>query len=560
MKIRRFPAIALILVLSLVICLAGCGQGAGTAETPTAGIATADGQSAEQGDADILRVGTAELSGIYDPWFSSTAYDVYVQDLIFDYLIGFDSGGKPIPELADYAISGDGLTYTFKLKEGLRYSDGSPVVSEDFAFVLMVYADPSYDGFYDFSALGIEGYEDFRSGDAQSISGVTTPDDRTLVIALENPSLSALYSMALPAMSRAYYGADYKKGDLSGVKAKTAVPFGSGQYTYDASIPGQSLTLAANPLHYRGCPKIATCVFTVTPPGMELERVLLGETDIECSYAEPDYIEQADQAEGVLRKFIFPYSGFGYVGLNDALPMFSDASTRQALACAIDRTGATKLVYGENARVLNAPVSCLSWAYSDEGLDPYTYDLARAASLLQQAGWEKNARGILERDGEEFSVTFSVDAGNPVSEALSLSMSDNFSQLGIDFKNETIDFDAMYDKIYNGTIQMWFSSLGFVPDPSVAPLYHTGGVQNFGGYSNPELDALMEEIDVCGEEARQKELYTELWKELNRELPAIFLYQRDEMWVANRLVQGLSIDSYNSFFRSLYKAEIKQSS
>jgi ABC-type transport system substrate-binding protein len=66
----------------------------------------------------------------------------------------------------------------------------------------MVNADPSYDGFYDFSTLGIVGYEDYRSGDAPDIAGVTTPDDRTLVIALERPSLSAIYSLALPAMSR----------------------------------------------------------------------------------------------------------------------------------------------------------------------------------------------------------------------------------------------------------------------------------------------------------------------------------------------------------------------
>jgi peptide/nickel transport system substrate-binding protein len=508
----------------------------------------------------MLRVGTAELSGIYDPWFSSTAYDVYVQDLIFDYLIGFDGEGKPVPEMADYTVSGDRLTYTFKLKEDLRYSDGSPVVSGDFAFALMVYADPSYDGFYDFSSLGIVGYDDFQSGDAQGISGVTTPDDRTLSVTLERPSLSAVYSLGLPAMSRAYYGADYQKGDLSGVKAKTAVPFGSGQYTYVSETPGQSLTLKANPLHYRGRPNIGTCIFSVTPAGMELERVLLGETDIECSYAEPDYIEQANKSAGVLETYIFPYSGFGYIGLNDALPMFSDALTRQALACAIDRAGVTKLVYGENAKVIHAPVSRLSWAYSDAGLDPYSYDLGRAAALLQQAGWEKNTRGILARDGEEFSLTFSIDAGNPVSEALAMSMLDGFSQLGINFRYETIDFNAMYDKIYDGTIQMWFSSLGFVPDPSVTPLYHTGGVLNFGCYTNSEVDALMEKIDACSDEARQKELYAELWRELNRELPAIFLYQRDEMWVASNRLQGLTIDSYNSFFRCLYKAEIDQSS
>ena len=507
--------------------------------------------------ADVVRVGIAEISGIYDPWFASTVYDIYPQNLLFDYLIGFDENGMPVSEMAELSISDDGLAYTFALKEGLVYSDNTPVESQDFAFALTVYADPAYDGYYDFSALGIVGYDDYQNGGADAIAGIETPDEKTLIIRLKRPSLSAVYSMALPATSRSYYGEYYKKGDLCDLKEKVKKPLGSGQYVFENIIPNQSLTLKANKLHYRGAPKIENCVFSVTPAGMELERLILKETDIECSYAEPEYIRLADTVSYV-KKHIFPYSGFGYIGLNNGKPVFADALTRRALACAIDRKGVTSLVYGENADVINAPVSRISWAYDVANLDEYSFDLNRASALLSQAGWQKNSSGILERDGVAFDITFTATPDNPVSDALALVMQDSFSKLGIRFKTQTVDFNTMYDQIFDGSIDLWFGSLGFIADPSVQPLYHTEGYQNFGYYSNPKTDELIEKIDAANDIAEVKALYASLWKHLNEELPAIFLYQRDEMWVSNTRIEGLIIDSYNDFFRKLYLAEIKR--
>ncbi len=541
-------------VLSAVICiglLSACAPEAAIvretgASTPT--VSTAGQKS--------VRIGIAELSGCYDPFWYSTAYELYVQELLFDYLIGFDATGAPVPELADWTVSPDGLTYTFTLREGLCYSDGSPVTASDFIFALEVYADPSYDGYSDYSLVGIEGYADYRDGDAETIAGLTAPDERTLVINLERPSLSAIYSMNLPAVSRAYYGANYTKGDLDGVREKTARPMGSGQYIYDGAVEGQSLNLKANPLHYRGTPSISSVVFTVTPMGMELERLILGETDLDCSYPEPDYLDQAARHD-FLKGYLYPSTSFSYIGLNDSLPMFSDALTRQALACGIDRAGLTEMTYGDNAKMLSAPVSAESWANSTEGLDPYAYDLGRAGELLRQAGWVKDGEGRLSRDGEPFIIRFTIDAGNTVSETLAVAMTDSLGQLGIEVTTETLEFNAMYDKIYHGSIQMWFGSVGFLPDPGVTSLYHTDGYQNFGWYSDDETDALLEAADAANDSAQQEVAYTALWRRLNEEVPAIWCYQRDEFWVANKALSGLKSDGYNDFFRSFYQVSIE---
>jgi peptide/nickel transport system substrate-binding protein len=538
------------MLLSVLLCLAllsGCSP---KGQAPAA---AAPGGT----PADTVRVGIAELSGTYDPFWYSTADESRVQELLFDYLIGFDAEGQPVPELADWTVSEDGLVYTFLLKEGLKYSDGSPIVSSDFAFALEVYDDPGYDGYSDYSMVGIRGYDDYRNGEAQAISGVATPDERTLVITLEKPSLNAIYSMDLPAVSRAYYGADYVKGQLDGVRERTKLPLGSGQYVYDGAVEGQSLTLKANPLHYRGRPGIGTCVFTVTPAGMELERLILGETDLECSYPEPDYLKQAAGYD-FIQSYLFPSASFSYLGLNDSLPMFSDALTRQALACAIDRAGVTAMTYGENARMLTAPVSQDSWANRTEGLDLYGYDLDRAMTLLSQAGWKKNGAGRLERDGKPFAIQYTIDAGNTVSEAMAVAMADSLGRLGINVTTETVEFNAMYDKILNGDIEMWFGTIGLLPDPGVTSLYHTDGYQNFGQYSDAESDALMEAVDTASNSGEREALYIALWQRLNQELPAIWCYQRNEFWVANRALAGLKCDSYNDFFHNFYQVSIKE--
>lgn len=543
------------ILLSALLCLAllsGCSP---KGQVPAAAVL----RSAAPGGApaDTVRVGVAELSGIYDPFWYSTVEESRVQELLFDYLIGFDAEGQPVPEMADWTVSEDGLVYTFTLKEGMKYSDGSPVVSSDFAFALEVYDDPSYDGYSDYSTVGIRGYDDYRNGEAETISGVTTPDERTLVITLEKPSLNAIYSMDLPAVSRTYYGADYVKGDLDGVREKAKLPLGSGQYVYESAVEGQSLTLKANPLHYRGEPGIGTCIFTVTPVGMELERLILGETDLECSYPEPDYLNRAAEYD-FIQSYLYPSAFFSYLGLNDSLPMFSDALTRQALACAIDRAGVTAMTYGENAWLLTAPVSHDSWANKTEGLDLYGYDLERAAALLSQAGWKKNGAGLLERDGKPFAIQYTIDAGNTFSEAMAVAMADSLSRLGITFTTETVEFNAMYDKIMNGDIEMWFGTVGLLPDPGVTSLYHTDGFQNFGQYSDAESDALMEAVDSASDTGEREALYGELWQRLNREVPAIWCYQRNEFWVANRALVGLKCDSYNDFFHNFYQVSIKK--
>lgn len=543
---RRIGTMLLYVLLCLAL-LSGCSpKGQAPAVAAPGGM-----------PADTVRVGIAELSGTYDPFWYSTADESRVQELLFDYLIGFDAEGQPVPELSDWTVSEDGLVYTFLLKEGLKYSDGSPIISSDFAFALEVYDDPSYDGYSDYSMVGIQGYDDYRNGEAQAISGVATPDERTLVITLEKPSLNAIYSMDLPAVSRAYYGADYVKGQLDGVREKTKRPMGSGQYVYDSAVEGQSLTLRANPLHFRGRPGIGTCVFTVTPAGMELERLILGETDLECSYPEPDYLKQAAEYD-FIQSYLFPSASFSYLGLNDSLPMFSDALTRQALACAIDRAGVTAMAYGENARMLTAPVSQDSWANKTEGLDLYSYDLERAITLLSQAGWKKNGAGRLERDGKPFTIQYTIDAGNTVSEAMAVAMTDSLGRLGINVTTETVEFNAMYDKILNGDIEMWFGTIGLLPDPGVTSLYHTDGYQNFGQYSDAESDALMEAVDAASNSGEREALYIALWQRLNQELPAIWCYQRNEFWVANRALAGLKCDSYNDFFHNFYQVSIKE--
>merc|ERR1711916_374683 len=118
------------------------------------------------GAEDTLVIGTSEAKGIFNPIYYSSSYDGYVVDMIFKGLIERDIDGQWQPALAEsWKISDDGLTYSFKLKEGVVFSDGSPVTANDVAFTFKAIADPSYDGRYQSVVQDMVGFDQYFGGD-----------------------------------------------------------------------------------------------------------------------------------------------------------------------------------------------------------------------------------------------------------------------------------------------------------------------------------------------------------------------------------------------------------
>ncbi|GGA47165.1 ABC transporter substrate-binding protein [Paenibacillus physcomitrellae] len=507
---------------------------------------------------DTLVVGMVAPQGIFNPLFSSTVYDNYVNDVIFDTFITVKADGSYENSLADSVeITNDNKTYTYHLKQGVKYTDGTPVTVKDYYFALKVMLDPTYDGESDLTLANIVGTKEYKEGSATEISGVKIIDDNTIQIDVTDyDALTQVYLGTIPFVSEAYYGKGFKKGSLDSIKSLNSKPLGSGPYVLSSYKAGQEVDFTANADYFKGAPKIPNLIYRVTTEGTNLALIQSGETDMDNITVSPDNIEELE-AMGFVDVNILPNNGYGYIGMNLKEDKFADQKVRQALTYGLNRKDIVESVYGDYANVIDIPESKVSWAYTDENITHYDFDPEKAKQLLDEAGWKVGSDGIREKDGKKFEINFSATADNPVVDALLPIMTQNYKDLGINLKAETLDFNAIMDKADKGDFDMYFAAWGLTPDPDNT-VYITNGAQNRFGYSNATVDELMakgrKELDL----EKRKEIYKQMYQELNKDVPAILMYQRTNMYGISGRVSGFDLSPYKDFDLSLYQAELQQ--
>ncbi|WP_348623996.1 ABC transporter substrate-binding protein [Paenibacillus peoriae] len=507
---------------------------------------------------DNIVVGMTSPKGVFNPLFWQTTYDLYVVRTVFDSFLQVKADGTYENSLADKVdVSPDGLKYTFHLKPGVKYSDGTPVTVKDYAFVLKVLHDPNYDGETDALSFKIKGGKEYHDGKANDISGIKVIDDNTVEVTVtEATAYTKDFLGEQYFMPEAYYGKGFKKGNLDSIKALNNKPIGSGQYVLKSFSPGQQVVFDANPNYFKGAPKVKSVIFKTTTEETNLSMLQTGETDMDNITVTEDNVEEL-KALGFLDVNIMPTNGYGYIAFNHKEKKFQDPKVRQALTIGLNRKEIVQGVYGPYANVINIPQSTESWSYTDEGINKYEFDTAKAKALLDEAGWKVGADGIREKGGEKLTINFSATADNPVVEALLPIMSNNYKELGIKLTSETLDFNAIMDKKDTGKFDMFFAAWGLTPDPDTTT-FITNGAQNDIGYSNKKVD----ELTLAGkhelDQEKRKQIYKQLYQELNKDLPTIFMYQRRDMWPVNGRVTGLEITPYKDFEFTLHNAQIAQ--
>lgn len=423
----------------------------------------------------------------------------------FSTLVLYDVGFKKISgDLAASWVVGDGgKKYTFVLRDGVKWHDGTPFTSKDVKFSIELANNP-----------------DSGSGFAAkfgNIKSIQTPNARTVVLTLSKPNAALLDAltnfMILPS------------AQLSKIPAKElrnsawwrTNPIGTGPFMWSKYVPDQYVELKANPSYYKGKPKIDRLVNRYFKE--QASAVLaLKSGDIDFTYLSLDDTKTLGNA-GV--NLIAGQSQVAnYIGFNNTSALFKDVRIRQAIMHAIDRNTIIKQLYGGGAELANCPVT--NSRFVPKGLNTYAYDPAKAKQLLQAAGWNAGQ-----------NVEIMTYYGDQLSKDVLVTIQQMLSQVGMKVTPRFVDVPT-YNQATGGTgFQMVYAGIGNGPDPdTLYPSMHSDFMPPNGTnrmrVNIPALNKLFEQGQETTSQPARVKAYQSMCATANAQLPW------DVLWTAKR--------------------------
>lgn len=564
MKLKKAGALS----LSLLLGLSGCAS-----------------STESESNAKTLTVGTSqEMSGVFSPLYYLSGFDGDVINLIYQGMLKYDANSQLQPELAKEmpTVSEDGKTVTFKLKKGIKFSDGTKFTSSDVKYTFTVLSDPSYTGYLSTVPSNIEGYEDYYSGKAKEVSGIETPDDYTVVFHLSSPMIDAVSTLGTqPICSDEQF--HYEKGHTKKIEKKSGEPIGTGAYKLKSFDKSKGATFVKNDQFKfkKGEYDVDRIIIKKTDSSTELSELKKGNLDLLPANIEQSKIGQASLDKN-LKVSSYKTAGEGFLGFNCANGSTSDQAVRQALAYSIDRESFVNNFFkyeeasdkikndliGYVPEVYWNPVSNLVGNYVTgqdtlDGLTLYRYDLNKASQILDDAGWIKGSDGIREKDGKKLEVKFLVSVDVPALETLIPMFKKSWSEIGIDLKQSSVDYNTVLSTISDDSqedqwnIYFVSSSYSGVIDTDSNTTLATKNPYNFSRIQDEELDNDLKMGLNTSDEQVSKEYYSKAMIRENELVPYFPLYGTKAFNLYNKRVSGLTTGPVCIWSQAMKDVKIK---
>jgi len=455
----------------LAITAAACG------EEPTPGPGG--------GGAEVQRGGTllggleSDVDAAFDPQkeYYSVTWGFYhcclLRTLVTTPSTSADNGGNDLQ--ADLAtdlpeVSEDGLTYTFTIKDGITYAppyQDTEIVAGDFINAMEREANPKAEAGYPFYYSVIEGFDDFSEGNADTISGMTAVDDKTLEITLSRPAGDFPFRMMMPATAPIPEGADdghekdygrfliasgpYMFEGADQAEAPPAEPFPG----YE---PGQSIVMVRNPSWNADTDELREAYIDRFEIQIGLtaddgaNKVDAGELHLMLDSVPPPQQLRAYQADPERKDQVFSFVGDGtyYISMNLAEPPFDDVHVRRAVNFAIDRAGLLQIrggpLFGEVAtHAITDPLTNFLLADYDPYPSPdHSGDVDAAQEEMSQSAYDTDGDGVCDDPVCE-NIISATDEADPYPDQSAL-ISQNLEPLGLTLDVTTFERTTMYDK------------------------------------------------------------------------------------------------------------------
>lgn len=421
---------------------------------------------------------------------------------LFSRLMDYEPGtANVVPSLAEsFEVSPDGLTYTFKLRKGVKFSNGRELVAGDVKYSIERAVNPKTQGPGAGFFGAIAGFEDLSGGKSETLSGIETPDDSTVIFKLSRPDATFLHVLAINFASVVPKEAVEAAGGDFGKK-----PVGSGAFILKDWTIGQQLVFERNPDYYmKDVPHIDKVTVEVgQEPLVALLRLQKGEVDIAGDGIPPaKFLEVKNSPEGAQIIVDGEQLHTGYITLNTKVKPFDDVKVRQAVNMAINKERITRILNGR-ATPANQPLPPLMPGY-DKAFTGYAYDVEKAKALLAEAGLADGFETVL--------YSTNTDPQPRIAQAIQ----QDLAAIGIKAEVRAL---AQANVIAAGGTEgeapmIWSGGMAWIadfPDPSnfYGPILGCGGaVQggwNWSWYCNKDLDARAIAADSMSDPAKVAE-------------------------------------------------------
>lgn len=523
--------------------LAGCGDDR-PADTTAGSDSSAVGGTlviAAPAEADILI-----------PALVSSIEGKKVADMVFEPLAEIGPSLNTVgdegfqPRLAErWTWAPDSQSIAFHLNPRARWHDGRPVRAEDVRFTHALYVNPE---------VGSP-----QAPNVSDIDSVSVRDSLTAVFWFKRrfpeQFFTAVYHMhVLPK---------HLLGDTPAAALKSAPfarqPVGTGRFRFSRWTPSERLELVADTSHYRGRAKLDRVVFSIAPDfTAATTKLFAGEADF-FEVMRPE--QMPELARNASLKAV-PYAGLdvGYMLFNmrDAKagarphPVLGDVAVRRALTMALDRETMVRSVLDSFGMVPLGPhVRATSGA--DASVPQLAYDPARAAALLDSAGWrDANGDGVREKSGRPLAFTLLVPNSSKNRVRYSVLIQDQLKKAGVAVTIEELDFNAFGERLMRRRFDAAIDARHLDPSPIVIKQSWGGQAararesSNYGSYANARFDAAIDSASAATDPARSRTYLRQAYRTLNEDAPAVWLYEPRMVAGAHKRLQitGMRADAW----------------
>ncbi|WP_391117654.1 ABC transporter substrate-binding protein [Psychrobacillus sp. L3] len=531
-KQKLFVFISIIFLL----LLSACSQ---NTQDATSGKGKSSGSSSNGGKA--IYIGMTTPPSQLNPINAKELNTQILSSILFESLFELDNSMEFLPKLGESMETEDNQNFVIKLNPKVKWTDGEPFTTEDIAFTLQTMANPKVVSVGLQSLSIIEGLSDngtLPDGETE-ITGIEIIDPHTFNVHTKVPVDINFLKEKLGVDIRFLPKHVLKDVDPENLHQD---PFmrnpnvTNGAFKLVKIANDQYVEFAANNDYYRGKPKLDKLFFKVLPSTNLVAQLQTGEIQMNSPSIGPIATDDLERVKNMSNVTLTTGESLFAQQLFVNLETITDKRVRQAIVQAIDRKVIVENVQHGMGEVTDGPYPP-AHPYFNKDKEVYAYNPEKAKELLKAAGWDFNK-----------TIDFAVPTGNKAREQAATIIAENLKEIGMKVEINKYDLPTALQKGAKHEFDLLFIGIPFTLDPDRSIYYQTGGPYNFSGYSNPQVDKLINEGRMEVNPEKRHVIYEQMVDILHDELPNITLYSLNSPGAVSNKVKVGEPKDYGMYY------------